>query len=157
MKLEKSPEGHAIFEACGGPMFFLLKVFFFFVFHLEKRRSGRPRPFSTFLFRQVEAFWRLVPTVVTLRCAWPWQFPTVVWYLWRLEKGTQRSRPNVRWHGCNLTLPGSQQKQVDPAHMVIARNMVAYAGMAHMIDIWTGHSYLTLQVFFGRVLGLEAV
>ena len=30
--------------------------------------------------------------------------------------------------------------QVDPAHMVIARNMVAYAGMAHMIDIWTGHS-----------------
>eukprot|EP00434_Breviolum_minutum_P029186 symbB.v1.2.025816.t1/scaffold2532.1/size76761/2 len=30
--------------------------------------------------------------------------------------------------------------EVDPAHMVIARNMVAYAGMAHMIDIWTGHS-----------------
>lgn len=65
------------------------------------------------------------------------------------EKGAQRSRPTVRWHGGNLTLPGSPpQKKVDPAHMVIARNMVAYAGMAHMIDIWTGHSYLTLQFFF---------
>lgn len=63
--------------------------------------------------------------------------------------GTEKSfQCCSRWHGCNLTLPGSQQKQVDPAHMVIARNMVAYAGMAHMIDIWTGHSYLTLQVFF---------
>lgn len=30
--------------------------------------------------------------------------------------------------------------EVDPAHMVIARNIVAYAGLGHMIDVWTGHS-----------------
>lgn len=30
--------------------------------------------------------------------------------------------------------------EVDPAHVVIARNMVAFAGMAHLIDVWTGHS-----------------
>eukprot|EP00913_Durusdinium_trenchii_P013297 g12480.t1 len=41
-----------------------------------------------------------------------------------------------------MALPGARvvSLEVDPAHMVIARNMVAYAGMAHMIDIWTGHS-----------------
>jgi len=30
--------------------------------------------------------------------------------------------------------------EVDPAHMVIARNVVAFAGLAHCIDVWTGHS-----------------
>jgi len=30
--------------------------------------------------------------------------------------------------------------EVDPAHVVIARNMVAFAGLAHRIDVWTGHS-----------------
>eukprot|EP00927_Polykrikos_kofoidii_P060867 TRINITY_DN55772_c0_g1_i1.p1 TRINITY_DN55772_c0_g1~~TRINITY_DN55772_c0_g1_i1.p1 ORF type:complete len:496 (-),score=73.91 TRINITY_DN55772_c0_g1_i1:51-1499(-) len=30
--------------------------------------------------------------------------------------------------------------EVDPAHMVIARNVVAFAGLAHRIDVWTGHS-----------------
>ncbi|CAJ1428059.1 unnamed protein product [Effrenium voratum] len=41
-----------------------------------------------------------------------------------------------------LAVPGKRvvSLEVDPAHMVIARNMVAYAGMAHMIDVWTGHS-----------------
>lgn len=40
MKLEKSPEGHAIFEACGGPMFFLLKVFFFFFLFSTLKNGG---------------------------------------------------------------------------------------------------------------------
>lgn len=30
--------------------------------------------------------------------------------------------------------------EVDPAHVVIARNVIAFAGMAHRIDVWTGHS-----------------
>ncbi|CAE8708402.1 unnamed protein product [Polarella glacialis] len=41
-----------------------------------------------------------------------------------------------------LALPGARivTLEVDPAHVVIARNMVAFAGLAHMIDVWTGHS-----------------
>ena len=30
--------------------------------------------------------------------------------------------------------------EVDPVHMIIARNVVAYAGLAHNIDVWMGHS-----------------
>lgn len=30
--------------------------------------------------------------------------------------------------------------EVDPAHMVIARNIVAFAGLTHIVDVWTGHS-----------------
>ena len=78
--MPSDPSVPAIFEVAAVHVFF---VTLYLIFNLEKRRSGGPRPFSPFLFRQVEAFWRLVPTVVTLRCAWPWQFPTVVWYLWR--------------------------------------------------------------------------
>jgi len=40
------------------------------------------------------------------------------------------ARPNTRI----VTL------EVDPAHMVIARNVTAFAGLAHVIDVWTGHS-----------------
>eukprot|EP00929_Paragymnodinium_shiwhaense_P072532 TRINITY_DN36819_c0_g1_i1.p1 TRINITY_DN36819_c0_g1~~TRINITY_DN36819_c0_g1_i1.p1 ORF type:complete len:383 (-),score=79.46 TRINITY_DN36819_c0_g1_i1:424-1572(-) len=40
------------------------------------------------------------------------------------------ARPNTRI----VTL------EVDPAHMVIARNVVAFAGLTHIIDVWTGHS-----------------
>ena len=30
--------------------------------------------------------------------------------------------------------------EVDPVHMVIARNIIAFAGVAHAVDVWTGHS-----------------
>jgi catechol O-methyltransferase len=30
--------------------------------------------------------------------------------------------------------------EVDPVDMIIARNVVAYAGLAHNIDVWMGHS-----------------
>merc|ERR1712083_1052092 len=30
--------------------------------------------------------------------------------------------------------------EVDPVYMIIARNVVAYAGLAHNIDVWMGHS-----------------
>lgn len=30
--------------------------------------------------------------------------------------------------------------EVDPVHVIIARNVIAYAGLAHLIDVWTGHS-----------------
>jgi len=41
-----------------------------------------------------------------------------------------------------MALPGVRivTLEVDPAHVVIARNMVAFAGLAHVIDVWTGHS-----------------
>jgi len=41
-----------------------------------------------------------------------------------------------------IALPGVRivSLEVDPAHMVVARNVVAFAGMAHVIDVWTGHS-----------------
>ena len=42
---------------------------------------------------------------------------------------------------CIITL------EVDPAHMVIARNMLAFAGLAHMIVVWTGHSRGLFQQF----------
>ena len=35
---------------------------------------------------------------------------------------------------CIITL------EVDPAHMVIARNLFVFAGLAHVVDVWTGHS-----------------
>lgn len=42
----------------------------------------------------------------------------------------------------SMALPGVRivTLEVDPAHVVIARNMVAFAGLAHYIDVWTGHS-----------------
>jgi len=41
-----------------------------------------------------------------------------------------------------LAKPGARivSLEVDPAHLVIARNGVAFAGMSHSIDTWTGHS-----------------
>eukprot|EP00427_Karlodinium_veneficum_P017201 CAMPEP_0169125178 /NCGR_PEP_ID=MMETSP1015-20121227/34736_1 /TAXON_ID=342587 /ORGANISM="Karlodinium micrum, Strain CCMP2283" /LENGTH=363 /DNA_ID=CAMNT_0009188677 /DNA_START=211 /DNA_END=1300 /DNA_ORIENTATION=- len=41
-----------------------------------------------------------------------------------------------------LAKPGTRivTLEVDPAHMIIARNVVAFAGMSHIIDVWTGHS-----------------
>eukprot|EP00746_Dinoflagellata_sp_MGD_P076337 gnl/MRDRNA2_/MRDRNA2_30746_c0_seq1.p1 gnl/MRDRNA2_/MRDRNA2_30746_c0~~gnl/MRDRNA2_/MRDRNA2_30746_c0_seq1.p1 ORF type:complete len:355 (+),score=66.14 gnl/MRDRNA2_/MRDRNA2_30746_c0_seq1:109-1173(+) len=30
--------------------------------------------------------------------------------------------------------------EADPAHMVIARNIIAFAGLDEVIDVWTGHS-----------------
>lgn len=41
-----------------------------------------------------------------------------------------------------MALPGVRvvTLEVDPAHVVIARNMVAFAGLSHVIDVWTGHS-----------------
>eukprot|EP00747_Dinoflagellata_sp_TGD_P143649 gnl/TRDRNA2_/TRDRNA2_176417_c6_seq5.p1 gnl/TRDRNA2_/TRDRNA2_176417_c6~~gnl/TRDRNA2_/TRDRNA2_176417_c6_seq5.p1 ORF type:complete len:302 (-),score=33.33 gnl/TRDRNA2_/TRDRNA2_176417_c6_seq5:112-1017(-) len=30
--------------------------------------------------------------------------------------------------------------EADPAHMIIARNMLAFAGLSDRVDVWTGHS-----------------
>jgi predicted O-methyltransferase YrrM len=30
--------------------------------------------------------------------------------------------------------------EVDPVHVVIAWNVTAFAGLAHVIDVWTGHA-----------------
>ena len=30
--------------------------------------------------------------------------------------------------------------ELDPAHIVVARHMFAIAGLAHVINVWTGHS-----------------
>jgi len=56
-----------------------------------------------------------------------------------LEIGTYCGYSALRM---SLAKPGARvvTLEVDPAHMVIARNIVAYAGLAHMIDVWTGHS-----------------
>ena len=37
--------------------------------------------------------------------------------------------------------------EVDPAHMVIAINMLTIAGLAHMIVVWTSHSRGLFQQF----------
>eukprot|EP00913_Durusdinium_trenchii_P001461 g1353.t1 len=41
-----------------------------------------------------------------------------------------------------LALPGVHiaSLEVDPVHMVIARNVVLHGGLAGTIDVWTGHS-----------------
>merc|ERR1719433_2214747 len=56
-----------------------------------------------------------------------------------------------------LAFPGARivTLEVDPAHMVIARNMIAFAGLAHMIDVWTGHSKDLLPRLPGRYGGPE--
>lgn len=45
--------------------------------------------------------------------------------------------------------------EVDPAHVVIARNMIAFAGLAHRIDVWTGHSKDLLTRLPDRYGGIE--
>jgi len=57
----------------------------------------------------------------------------------------------------SLALPGVRivTLEVDPAHMVIARNVVAFAGRAHMIDVWTGHSKDLLPRLPARYGGVE--
>lgn len=56
-----------------------------------------------------------------------------------LEIGTYCGYSALRM---SMAKPGARvvTLEVDPAHMVIARNIVAYAGRAHLIDVWTGHS-----------------
>eukprot|EP00931_Biecheleriopsis_adriatica_P116713 TRINITY_DN92321_c0_g1_i1.p1 TRINITY_DN92321_c0_g1~~TRINITY_DN92321_c0_g1_i1.p1 ORF type:complete len:419 (-),score=76.54 TRINITY_DN92321_c0_g1_i1:42-1262(-) len=56
-----------------------------------------------------------------------------------LEIGTYCGYSAIRMANA---LPGARivSLEVDPAHVVIARNMIAFAGLAHMVDVWTGHS-----------------
>lgn len=30
--------------------------------------------------------------------------------------------------------------EADPAHMVVVTNMLACAGLAHAVEVWTGHT-----------------
>merc|ERR1719215_1886247 len=41
-----------------------------------------------------------------------------------------------------LALPGRKidTLEVDPVHVVIARNIIMFAGLSDMIHVWTGHS-----------------
>ena len=41
-----------------------------------------------------------------------------------------------------MALPNTRivSMEVEPVHVVIARNIVAFAGLCHTIDVWTGHS-----------------
>lgn len=63
-----------------------------------------------------------------------------------------------------LSLPGARiaSLEVDPAHAVIARNFLAFAGVGQSVDVWTGHSKDILPRLPARYadhggLGLRAV
>jgi len=61
-----------------------------------------------------------------------------------------------------MACPGTRiaTLEVNPAHVVIARNMVAFAGLAHVVDVWTGHSkdiLHRLSARYGGRLALGAV
>merc|ERR1719217_367437 len=56
-----------------------------------------------------------------------------------LEIGTYCGYSAIRMA---IACPGTRVVSVeaDPAHMIIARNIVAFAGLSDTIDVWTGHS-----------------
>lgn len=39
--------------------------------------------------------------------------------------------------------------EVDPLHVQIARTLVAFAGLSHVVEIWTGHSTFVLPRLYG--------
>ena len=71
-----------------------------------------------------------------------------------LEIGTYCGYSAIRMA---MTYPGVRimTLEVDPAHMVIARRMLALAGLARMVDVWTGHSKDLLHRFHLRYKGKD--
>lgn len=69
-----------------------------------------------------------------------------------LEIGTYCGYSAIRMA---LACPGVRivSLEVDPAHVVIARNVIAFAGLGHMVDVWTGHSKDTLPRLAARYKG----
>ncbi|CAE8585905.1 unnamed protein product [Polarella glacialis] len=51
-----------------------------------------------------------------------------------------------------VAMPGVQitSLEVDPVHMIVARNIVAMAGMSAFVEVWTGHSKASLPRLAGR-------
>eukprot|EP00747_Dinoflagellata_sp_TGD_P169728 gnl/TRDRNA2_/TRDRNA2_199494_c0_seq1.p1 gnl/TRDRNA2_/TRDRNA2_199494_c0~~gnl/TRDRNA2_/TRDRNA2_199494_c0_seq1.p1 ORF type:complete len:475 (+),score=57.73 gnl/TRDRNA2_/TRDRNA2_199494_c0_seq1:124-1548(+) len=45
--------------------------------------------------------------------------------------------------------------EVDPVHVIISRNMLAFAGLSHRVDVWTGHSKDLLYRVHKRYLGKD--
>jgi len=74
-----------------------------------------------------------------------------------LEIGTYCGFSSIRM---SMALPGVKitSLEVDPVHVIIARNVIAFAGLSHMIDVWTGHSKDLLPrlagLFGGKHVGL---